>query len=114
MDRVDNYRQIVKEVLREYAHYRPATGDIDLETIFDEMTDHYELLAVGWRDKQRVHGCSFTSIFGTARCGCNTTAPMPPSLISWLRVASRLTPSCWASSQNISVNTAALLCNSAV
>ena len=57
MDRVDNYRQIVKDVLREYAHYRPATGDIDLETIFDETTDHYELLAVGWRDKQRVHGC---------------------------------------------------------
>lgn len=57
MDRVDSYRQIVKAVLREYAQYRPATGDIDLETIFDETTDHYELLAVGWRGKQRVHGC---------------------------------------------------------
>ena len=57
MDRIDNYRQIVKEVLREYAQYRPATGAIDLETIFDEVTDHYELLAIGWRGKQRVHGC---------------------------------------------------------
>ena len=57
MDQVDSYRQIVKSVLREYAQYRPATGDIDLETISDETTDHYELLAIGWQGKRRVHGC---------------------------------------------------------
>ena len=51
------YRQIIRDVMREYAQYRPASGDIELETVFDAESDHYELLAVGWRGKQRVHGC---------------------------------------------------------
>lgn len=57
MDRLDEYRQIVKDVLQTCAAFRPATGTIELEFIADEVNDHYELLALGWRGNRRVHGC---------------------------------------------------------
>lgn len=56
MDRIDEYRQIVRQLIEEYSQYRPAIGEIDLETVFDADRDHYELMAIGWQGKRRVHG----------------------------------------------------------
>ena len=42
MDRVANYRQIIKRIIAEYAALKPSYGDIETETIFDESHDHYE------------------------------------------------------------------------
>lgn len=57
MDRIDEYRQIVRQVIEEYGQYRPAYGEIDLETVFDTERDRYQLVAIGWQDRRRVHGC---------------------------------------------------------
>jgi hypothetical protein len=57
MDRIDDYRRIVKELLQEYAQCPSFGGEIDMETIFDESQNRYQLTAVGWKGKKRIHGC---------------------------------------------------------
>ena len=56
MDRLTVYRQYIQAILAEYSHYKPAYGDVELETIYDVPNDHYQLLSVGWNKHQRVHG----------------------------------------------------------
>jgi hypothetical protein len=58
MDKLTQYRNYVQQLIKEYANYRPAYGDIEVETIFDTQRDHYQLINIGWDDEQRVHGCS--------------------------------------------------------
>lgn len=56
MDRLAQYRQYIQDILTEYSQYKPAYGDVELETIYDTVNDHYQLLSVGWNKHQRVHG----------------------------------------------------------
>jgi hypothetical protein len=56
MDRLDRYRQIIRQNLAEYARYKPANGEIDNELVVDAERDHYELLHIGWDRGVRVHG----------------------------------------------------------
>jgi len=57
MDRVEGYRTIIKDLIRKYAEIKPAIGEIEVEAIFDETNDHYELMYTGWEKHRRVHGC---------------------------------------------------------
>jgi len=54
---VETYRKIVKQLLQDYAQCAPSRGEVEMETIFDESQGHYQLVALGWRGKQRIHGC---------------------------------------------------------
>lgn len=56
MDTLDTYRQIIETVLTEYARVPYAYGEIQTETIFDRVHDHYLLVNVGWRNERRIHG----------------------------------------------------------
>ncbi len=56
MDRVERYRQIIYEVLSEYAKLPYAYGDIQRQLVCDSINNHYLLLSLGW-DQRRVHGC---------------------------------------------------------
>jgi hypothetical protein len=56
MDTLTRYREIVRNLIREYASYRPAHGAIDTEAVIDPEKDHYEVLHVGWDGARRVHG----------------------------------------------------------
>jgi len=56
MDQLEKYRTIIKNILNEYAKYKPSHGDIETETIFDNEKDHYEVVHVGWHNKKRIHG----------------------------------------------------------
>lgn len=55
MDPIDEYRDIVKQIITDYARFRPSYGDIDSEVVLDDQRDHYELLRVGWQGARRVH-----------------------------------------------------------
>jgi hypothetical protein len=57
MDTVAHYRQLVQQLLRQYAAIPYPYGDIENLTVFDEVADHYLLLEIGWQGRQRVHGC---------------------------------------------------------
>jgi hypothetical protein len=56
MDKLNRYRQIIKEVIAQYAKFKPSHGDIRLDTIFDESQDRYGLMQVGWDRGKRIRG----------------------------------------------------------
>jgi XisI protein len=56
MDKLEQYRNIIKELLEKYSQYKPKYGDIDVEKIFDNEHNHYQITAVGWNNQNRVYG----------------------------------------------------------
>lgn len=56
MDTLTEYRRIIRDLIREHAKDRPSTGDVEVESIFDEPNDHYELMYSGWDGQHRIHG----------------------------------------------------------
>jgi hypothetical protein len=56
MDTLNEYRQIIRALIQHYAQYTPARGDVQIEVIFDESNDHYELIYAGWSGPYRIHG----------------------------------------------------------
>lgn len=58
MAALEKYRNIIKQFLTNYAANKPSHGDIEMQTVFDNERDHYQVVAVGWDNKQRVYGCS--------------------------------------------------------
>jgi XisI protein len=56
MDKINQYRQIVKQVVTYYSRLKPSHGNIRLDTIFDESQDRYGLMQVGWDRGKRIRG----------------------------------------------------------
>jgi XisI protein len=56
MDKINQYRQIVKQVVTYYSRFKPSHGDIRLDTVFDEAQDRYSLMQVGWDRGKRIRG----------------------------------------------------------
>ena len=56
MDGVATYRETVKRIITQYAAYKPSYGDVEVETVFDEARDHYEMVYTGWDGWRRIHG----------------------------------------------------------
>jgi hypothetical protein len=56
MENLDRYRKIIRDLIQTYAQYQPARGDVQIEAIFDESNDHYELMYAGWNGPYRIHG----------------------------------------------------------
>ncbi len=56
MDELARYRVIVRELIQHYARFQPACGDVQVEVVFDETNDHYELMYAGWNGPYRIHG----------------------------------------------------------
>lgn len=58
MDKVILYRQYIQELLTERAKLRCESDPIESETIFDTLSDRYQLVNVGWKDAStRIYGC---------------------------------------------------------
>ncbi len=55
MDRLVQYRAIIKRILTDESRYKPSHGEIEPTLVFDETRDHYQLLYVGWDKPRRVH-----------------------------------------------------------
>lgn len=56
MDTLENYRQMIEQILTEYTTIPYAYGEIQTEAIFDRAHDRYLLVNVGWDNGRRVHG----------------------------------------------------------
>lgn len=56
MDKLKNYRNAIKTILKDYAALSPSTVEIDTQLLFDEENDHYQLMYVGWQNGQRIYG----------------------------------------------------------
>ena len=59
MDRIENYRQIIKRVLGEHLEDNPSDEHIETLGICDDAGGHYILLEVGWQKPRRVHQVVF-------------------------------------------------------
>lgn len=58
MDKLENYRNIIKEILNKYAKIsNSAESQAKTTTVFDEPNDRYLLLTYGRENKKRVHSC---------------------------------------------------------
>ena len=56
MDKLEEYRRIIRETIEYYAQFKPSYGDTEVEMVFDEKQDHYEMSYSGWNGDYRVHG----------------------------------------------------------
>lgn len=56
MGKLDDYRQYIKNIITEYAQYKPSYGDVEIQIVFDEQRDHYNLMTVGWNGEYRIRG----------------------------------------------------------
>lgn len=57
---VEKYRQYIRHLLCERqkrASMSRNYEEYEVQTIFDEQQDHYQLLYVGWRGNKRDFGC---------------------------------------------------------
>ena len=58
MDKVVKYRQLIKDLLNNYAS--PNMGDnkdLEEQLIFDDERGHYQLMSVGWQNNKRIYFC---------------------------------------------------------
>lgn len=57
MEKLDRYRQVIKQILTEQAELSSVGDDnVEPQLIFDDTHDHYQLNYVGWRGNKRVFG----------------------------------------------------------
>jgi hypothetical protein len=57
MEKLEQYRHIIKSVLLPYTEIPYSHGELICKPIFDESRDSYLLMTLGWDRKTRVHGC---------------------------------------------------------
>lgn len=57
MAELDQYREIVQNLLKNYASPSEDDQNVDTELILDMARDHYQLVHVGWQNERRVYGC---------------------------------------------------------
>lgn len=55
MAAVNEYPEIIKGILREYA-VKPSLGDVEPQLVYDDAQGHYLLMHAGWIGHRRIHG----------------------------------------------------------
>ena len=58
VEKTSTYRTVIQEFLKEYSCYKPSHGEIEIQTLFDNETDHYQVVGVGWDRGERIYGVS--------------------------------------------------------
>ncbi len=56
MDKIELYRQYIKQILTEHAQSSSKKDTVKPQLIFDSENDHYQLAYVGWEGDKRVFG----------------------------------------------------------
>ena len=57
MDRLDEYRQIDRNVLDSYAQISYGDGEIKSSVIVDSEQNNFLLMHDGWQGPKRIHDC---------------------------------------------------------
>ena len=58
MDRVEQYRGYIKQLLTEYASYKSLNKTIERQFVCDTENDHYQIVNMGWDGHRRIYGCT--------------------------------------------------------
>ncbi|MCA9963343.1 MAG: XisI protein [Anaerolineales bacterium] len=57
MEKIEQYRKFVQEILAEYTQQVAGSEPIETQLIFDPVRDHYQVVDIGWEDDfQRTYG----------------------------------------------------------
>ncbi len=58
MDKIELYRQYIKQVLNNHAqgYHAPNAEEYQEELIIDDAHGHYLIMGVGWQKYKRLHG----------------------------------------------------------
>jgi hypothetical protein len=56
MDKTARYREIVRQIIFDYAQDMPRNGEIKTEVLMDTERDHYKVMHVGFEGLHRVYG----------------------------------------------------------
>ncbi len=56
MDKLNHYRQLIRECLIPYLDMKPSGGEIEVHQIFDTENDRYQIFHAGWDGFQRIYG----------------------------------------------------------
>lgn len=59
MDKIENYRHIIKHIIDEHASIPHAYGELERLAICDDEQDSYMLVDVGWERDRRIHQVVF-------------------------------------------------------
>jgi hypothetical protein len=57
MERLNEYRHVVRQLLTAQAESDQNQGDVECQLVFDAENDHYQLLDVGWAGLNRIYHC---------------------------------------------------------
>lgn len=57
MGKTQQYRELIQQVIKHHAGYKPAYGEVEMQMIFDTERDHYQLVHAGWHNQRRKYGC---------------------------------------------------------
>ncbi len=57
MAKVEQYRQLIEELLLAYSEIKASNEEVEAEVIFDQQRDRYQVVHVGWSNKGRIYGC---------------------------------------------------------
>jgi XisI protein len=63
MDKLQQYRQIIQQVLNEQAHPYCHSNDVETEIICDTEHDHYQLTYIGREEQKRIFNLHFALHF---------------------------------------------------
>lgn len=55
---LDLWRNVIEQVLQEYAAIPYSYSEVKKETVFDRRQDRYLILIVGWEGYRYEHGCT--------------------------------------------------------
>jgi len=56
MAKLDDYRQYIENIIKEYGKYKPSYKDVAIQLVLDRQGDHYHLMTVGWNKERRIRG----------------------------------------------------------
>jgi XisI protein len=54
MDKLQQYRQIIREAITEQAHPYCQSNDVETAIICDTEHDRYQLAYIGWQEQKRI------------------------------------------------------------
>lgn len=58
MGTLNHYRQIIMDILKEYAGVTPVNtpgSELEEQLIFDKERGHYQILTIGWEGSNRIY-----------------------------------------------------------
>lgn len=55
MDKLTEYKQVVRQLLSRYSQGYALDDDIETQLLFDDEHSHYQWMDVGWQGSKRVY-----------------------------------------------------------